>query len=332
MKICIITCQNAVNHGARLQCYALSHWLQKQGHEVEVIDYRPSCSLDAKPWFWPGLSIKKWVKLFLYYPARKRNIERRKYFDAFSHKYIPLTKQEYNNIGDLRRNPPTADLFIAGSDQIWNTTLSNGSDPAYYLDFGSSDIRRESFAASFGTEELKHGTEEFVKTNLMRFDKITVREQSALNILKFLGFEGTVQEDPVFLLSATEWDEIADGIGSGEKYLLVYDFYVSEDIKFEAQKIAYSKNLKIYNISHKEFSYADKNFIYAGPETFVSLIKNATYVISNSFHGTAFAMIYGVPFKVFDRPDGLNIRMHDLLERHGYMNNHNIFTNLTNNE
>ncbi len=318
MKICTITCQNAANHGARLQCYALVHWLQKQGHEVEVIDYRPAATIDQKLWFWPGFSIKDWARLPLQYSFRKKNLTRRKYFDAFSHKYIPLTKHIYYNIEDLRDNPPVADIYIAGSDQIWNTTFSNGLDPAYYLDFGPINIRRESFAASFATENLRPGTETFVKENLRRFNKITVREQSALRILRSLGFEGTLQEDPVFLLSASEWDEIADCTGCGEKYVLVYDFYLGDDIKIEAQRIANDRCLKIYNISHSNLSYADKNFVYAGPETFVSLIKNASYVISNSFHGTAFAMIYGVPFKVLDRPDGLNIRMHDLLERHGF--------------
>jgi hypothetical protein len=264
------------------------------------------------------MSIKEWAKLFIYFPLRKKKLKRRKSFDEFSQKYIPLTEHVYYNIGDLRKNPPQADMYIAGSDQIWNTTLPNGLDPAYYLDFGSSDVRRESFAASFGTESLKPGSEMFVKENLKRFDKITIREQSALSILKSLGLEGTLQEDPVFLLSASDWDKIADGTGVGEKYVLVYDFYKSNDIKLEAQKIAQAENLKIYNISHSKFSYADKNFIYSGPDTFVSLIKNASYVVSNSFHGTAFAMIYGVPFKVLDRQDGLNIRMHDLLKRHGY--------------
>lgn len=319
MKIGIITCQNATNHGARLQCYALVHWLHKQGHVIEVIDYRPSSSLDKQLWYCPGFSIKEWIKLFLHYPLRRSRIKRRLYFDAFSSKYIPLTKHIYYSIDDLRNNPPIADMYIAGSDQIWNTTLSNGLDPAYYLDFGSVDIRRESFSASFATGNLKPGTESFVKEQLKRFDKITVREQSALSILKSLGFEGSQQEDPVFLLSTSEWDEIVDGTGAGEKYVLVYDFCHDKKIKEEALRISKEKGLKIISICHSNLSYADKNYMYAGPETFVSLIKNASFVISNSFHGTAFAMIYGVPFKVLDRPDGLNIRMHDLLERHGYI-------------
>lgn len=315
MKICTITCQNADNHGARLQCYALVKHLQKQGHEVEVIDYRPYYMRDPRLWYWPGNSIKGWAKLFLQIPFRMRNVRRHRCFDEFSKKYIPLTRI-YNNIEELRQNPPVADMYIAGSDQIWNTTFPNGTDPGYYLDFGSEEIRRESFAASFATREIVPSAREFVKENLKRFDKITVREQSALKILEDLGCHGTLQEDPVFLLSAEEWNEIADGTGDGEQYVLVYDFYADEKIMQVAQSIAAEKGCKIYAICPMKLSYADKNFVYSGPETFVSLIKNASCVVSNSFHGTVFAMIYHVPFKVVDRPDGLNVRMHDLLERH----------------
>ncbi|NLG04142.1 MAG: polysaccharide pyruvyl transferase family protein, partial [Clostridia bacterium] len=251
---------------------------------------------------------------FLDIPCRVRSVRRHNIFNNFSNKYIPLTRTYYS-INELRKNPPDADMYIAGSDQIWNTTFRNGTDSAYYLDFGLKDTRRESFAASFATEHLVPSAYEFVKENLKRFDKITVREQSALKILEELGFQGTLQDDPVFLLSTEEWDDIADGTGAGEKYVLVYDFYADLQIQKKAQSIAKDGNCKIYAICHNKLSYADKNFVYSGPETFVSLIKHASHVVSNSFHGTVFAMIYHVPFTVTDRPDGLNIRMHDLLER-----------------
>lgn len=316
MKICTITCQNANNHGARLQCYALVKYLQKQGHEVEVIDYRPDYMRGAQSLlYWPGSSLKEWVKLIVRFPDRLRELRRQSFFELFSQRYIPRTRI-YWNIDELRQNPPEADLYLAGSDQIWNTTFRNGTDPGYFLDFGPAKVRRESFAASFATEKLVPSSVDFVKENLKRFDKITVREQSALKILNDIGFKGELQEDPVFLLSKDQWDEVADGTGAGEKYILVYDFYLGEDIKQKAQKIAKEHGLKIYAICSKSLRYADKNFVYSGPETFVSLIKYASYVISNSFHGTVFAMIYGVPFCMVDRPDGLNVRMHDLLERH----------------
>lgn len=315
MRICTITCQNADNHGARLQCYALVRYLQKQGHSVSVIDYRPFHMRSPRLWYWPGFSMREWVKFFLRIPYRMRNVRRQRCFDEFSKRYIPLTRV-YNSIEELREDPPVADMYIAGSDQIWNTTFPNGTDPGYYLDFGREDVRRESFAASFATSEIVPSARDFVKENLKRFDKITVREQSALKILEDLGYHGTMQEDPVFLLSAEEWNEIADGTGKGEKYVLVYDFYADESIKTAAMTIAQEKQCAIYAIGPMKLPYAEKNFVYSNPETFVSLIKNATYVVSNSFHGTVFAMIYHIPFKVLDRPDGLNVRMHDLLERY----------------
>lgn len=319
MKICTITCQNADNHGARLQCYALVKHLQKQGHTVEVIDYRPDYMRDPELWYWPGFSLKQWAKLFLQFSYRRRCVLRHQCFEKFSKKYIPLTRI-YNSIDELRQDPPEADMYIAGSDQIWNTTFSNGTDPGYYLDFGEKSVRRESFAASFATEDIVPSARDFVKENLKRFDKITVREQSALKILENLGYQGSLQDDPVFLLSAQEWNEIADGTGEGENYVLVYDFYNDDNIKQEALRIAQERDLNIYAVCSMKLSYADKNYVYSGPETFVSLIKNASCVVSNSFHGTVFAMIYRVPFKVIDRPDGLNVRMHDLLERYNTRN------------
>ena len=319
MRICTITCQNADNHGARLQCYALVRYFQKQGHDVQVIDYRPDYMRGPRLWYWPGASIKRWAKLFLQIPDRIRAVRRHQCFEKFSKKYIPLTRI-YNSIDELRQDPPEADMYIAGSDQIWNTTFPNGTDPGYYLDFGGKSVRRESFAASFATEDIVPSARDFVKDNLKRFDKITVREQSALKILENLGYQGSLQDDPVLLLSAQEWNEIADGTGEGENYVLVYDFYNDDNIKQEALRIAQERDLNIYAVCPMKLSYADKNYVYSGPETFVSLIKNASCVVSNSFHGTVFAMIYRVPFKVIDRPDGLNVRMHDLLERYNTRN------------
>lgn len=319
MRIKTITCQNANNHGARLQCYALQKWLEMQGHEVEVIDYRPDYMRGETPLLYFPKNLKDFIKLFVYLPSRIRARKRHLAFEAFSQKWIHRTRI-YNSIEELRNDPPLADMYLAGSDQIWNTTFRNGTDPGYYLDFGPASVRRESFAASFAITEIDESKKSWVKEKLKRFDRITVREQSALKILNDLGYEGELQDDPVFLLSAEQWDEVADGAGEGEKYVLVYDFYLGDDIKRKAQEIAKERGLKIYAICSSPLSYADENFVYSGPETFVSLIKNASYVVSNSFHGTVFAMIYNVPFCVLNRPDGLNVRMRDLLERKGMLN------------
>lgn len=314
MKICTITCQHAYNYGARLQTYALAHYLQQKGHEVEVIDYRPDYMRgDVNVWFWAGLSLKQWGKLFLQLPARIRAKRRQPYFDKFSKEYIPLTKRIYWTFDELRADAPKADVYIAGSDQIWNTEFRNGTDPGYYLDFGDKKVRRISYAASFATEDILPSAREFVKANLARFDAISVREHSALNILDALGYKGEEVVDPVFLLSKDEWEKMADDTGQGERYVLVYDFLCSPLIRQEAERIAREKNLKIYSIGYKRLRYCNKSFVYAGPQTFLGLIHHASHIVSNSFHGTTFAMILGIPYSVINREDGLNVRMRDLV-------------------
>ena len=321
MKICTITCQNADNHGARLQCFALAYWLKKNGHDVIVIYYRPVYMRGPRLWYIP-IGLKSFVKFFLRFFERIRLQKRHKIFSAFSAQFIPLTRTYYC-IDELRQNPPEADLYIAGSDQIWNPTFRNGTDPAYYLDFGAEGVRRESFAASFAVSiisDLKKKA--WISDRLRRFDKITVRAQSALTILKELGSNGELQEDPVFLLSAEEWnmalslDEEWHRFNvTNERYVLVYDFFLSDAIKEAAINYRRKHQCKIYSVCHENLTYADKNFIYASPVDFVNLVRHASCVISNSFHGTCFAMIFNVPYVIVDRPDGLNERMRDLLQR-----------------
>lgn len=317
MKICTITCHNALNYGARLQAYALVSYLRKQGHDVEVIDYRPDyMTFREKVWYWPGFSLKKWAKLFLQLRQRKDTCHRHSCFEDFSNKYIPCTKITYCNIEDLRQNPPIADVYIAGSDQIWNTSFRNGMDAAYYLDFGDKRTKRISYAASFATTVLADGTESFVKEHLSLFNEISVREESGVHILSSLGYQSKLVIDPVFLLSAEEWDDSIGCEDRNEQYVLVYDFMGSDTIKQLAKRLAKLFGCKIYSIGARRFGYAHKNFTQSAPQIFVELIRNARCVLSNSFHGTAFAMIHHRDFFVVEREDGLNDRMSDLLMRY----------------
>ena len=210
------------------------------------------------------------------------------------------------------------DLFICGSDQIWNTTFKNGTDPSFYLDFGSDTTKRISYAASFATSSLKEGTESFVKSKICRLDAVSVREPSGVQLAETLGCEATLVCDPVFLVDADKWaTDIASKDGENEKYVLVYDFECSEEIRKVAEKIAKDKGLKIYSVGPFHLAYADKCYINNGPDTFVALVKNATCVVSNSFHATAFSFIFNKNMFVVKRSDGLNTRMQDLLGRYG---------------
>ncbi len=327
MNICTITCQNADNHGARLQAYALAEYLRQQGHEPQVIDYRPAyMTYRGKMWWWPGRSLRDWGKLLLQVDERRRDLQRHHAFVDFSNRYIPLTPYIYNSVADLQAHAPEAELYICGSDQIWNTTFPNGTDPAYYLDFGKAKTRRISYAASFATDALVAGTEQFVSEHLARLDAISVRERSALSILEGLHLQGTHVLDPVFLLSSRYWTEMAErwvgehGMAAtieGKRYILVHDFMRDPTIKAVAKRLARLTGAEIWQVSPRPLHYGKRFFRTTGPEQFLWLIRHAACVVSNSFHVTAFSLLFQRDVFVVNRGDGLNNRMADVLQRFG---------------
>lgn len=322
MRIKTITCHDVYNLGASLQAYALQRFLQEHGHDVEIIDYKPRY-LSGHFGLWcvsnPVFN-KPFIKqlyLCAKLPGRLLSLRRKKVFDRFTAKYLNLTEKRYCNVEELQDAPPVADLYIAGSDQIWNTQFPNGNDAAFYLDFGNA--RKISYAASFATSQLKESSRVFVQNKLKNLDAISVRERSGLKILESIGFEGVQVVDPVFLISKKGWDDIAGHSGENERYILVYDFEKHGIIGVIAKRLSKILKCKIYSVGSFRMPYAHRNFVNAGPKSFVALIKNAQCVLSNSFHASAFALIYNKDFFVAERKDGLNQRMRDLLDRYGIL-------------
>lgn len=324
MKIKTITCHDVYNSGASLQAFALQHYLESRGHDVQIIDYKPNyLSNHFNLWAInpkynkPLLREAYWMAKL---PNRIKARARKKPFDQFTHRYLHLTRR-YSSVEELQQDPPEADVYIAGSDQIWNTTLNNGTDAAFYLDFGSA--RKISYAASFATPALREGTENFVKHKLKNFNAISVRENSGIGLLKSLGYTGGQVADPVFLLGKKGWDELLNNnqLDSQpelkEPYVLIYNFEPKGPISIVADRLARLIKCKIYSVGPYAMPYAQKNFVNNGPLDFVALIKGAQCVVSNSFHATAFALIYSRDTFVVNRQDGLNQRMKDLLEDYG---------------
>ena len=322
MIIRTITCHHSFNHGAMLQAYALLTYLKSLGHDAKVIDYRPPympsllIDFDWVPSEYNYIGIKQLYRV-LKLPYLKLEQKRRNALERFFNDYISITDTAYHSIAELKNNPPKAELYIAGSDQIWNTTFKNGLDPAFYLDFGSPE-RKISYAASFATSKLETGIEPFVKNQLGNLDSISVREASGKKLLSELGYDGTIVVDPIFLLTREQWDMFDNTPQVDERYILIYDFEKKgSPIETIAKRLARLADCSVYSVSPFKRCYADKCFVDVGPDVFVSLVKHAQCVISNSFHGTAFSIIYGVPFFVVNRKDGLNVRMKDLLCHYG---------------
>lgn len=319
MKVATITCHNVYNHGASLQAHALASYLRSLGHQVEVIDYRPRYQNGMFDYFHVpdsyrrrGLSLPYIIAKL---PDRLRFRPLRKSFDGFVKRYIPLTRRRYRDINDLRRRPPEADVYIAGSDQIWNTYFPTGCDSAFYLDFGPDSVTRVAYGPSFSYPRVNPTEEEAVKNRLARFDSLSVRESSGLDVLQSLGYKGIKVCDPVFLPGRGHWDTVKSDLGRGHRYLLVHDFEYSARFRDIAERIARERGLEIWSTAHH--GYASQNFPLANPADFVSLIANAGAVVSNSFHATAFSVIYERDFYVVGRSDGLNDRMTDFLDTLG---------------
>lgn len=319
MQIKTITCHDVYNHGASLQAYALQTYLESMGHSAEIIDYKPDY-LSGHYRLWTvdnPIFDKPFIKqlyLLAKLPERLISLKRKSLFDEFTTKYLKLTSHRYNSNEELKENPPQADVYIAGSDQIWNTLFQNGRDSAFYLDFAPKISKRISYAASFATEDIDKAYIPFVKKMLQNFDKISVRERCALPLLSSLGrADGVAVCDPVFLLNRKHWEGLLPKGQKTGRYLLVYDTEKSDIVKSVAQRIAKAKKLKIYNVSAFRIGYADQDLWASSPLDFVQLIRDAEYVVSNSFHATAFSMIFERNFCVINRSEHINERMKGLL-------------------
>lgn len=340
MKIKTITCQHVYNYGASLQAYALQHFLELMGHEVEIIDFNPWFHCDRYNPFWmPKNAIGRaaaiirilpflrflWCPLAAFRRGMFKTWGRKAAFDAFENEYYHLTPIKYYSSEELRKNAPQADVYVAGSDQIWNTFSENGKEPAYYLDFGDENVKRISYAASLATSTIKEECKDFVKEKVNRFSSVSVREATGAKLLAELGINDvSVVLDPVFLLDKNEWRKLSAkgnlyGLAPGS-YLLVYDFLGNDDnMSSFVKEFAKDKSLKVVSINDfSERDYVDININNAGPLEFLALIDNAACVIASSFHATAFSVILEKEFYTFNLKGYNNSsRMQDFLSSIG---------------
>ena len=201
------------------------------------------------------------------------------------------------------------DIIICGSDQIWNLGCS-GNDYNYFLDFVADDVIKISYAASLGLHEFSEQEEHALYPILNKFKYISIREKNSLKNMKFISKHIDVVPDPVFLLEKEEWDEITpDRIVKGD-YVLVYLIQEDVNVMNEARLYAKANNLRL--ISNK----TSLNFmLHNSPEQFLSWIKHADCIFTNSFHGTALSLIFNKNFKadIQLRGNKINNRINDLL-------------------
>ena len=314
MNIKIVTFHFTRNYGATLQAYALNAYLKSFGHNVEVIDYVPNKISKEYSLLNLNGGIGGWLKSIIKLPFL---VVRNFMFHSFFRKNVNLTKERFYTLNDLKDSDLKADAFIVGSDQVWNSDITGGIDPVYYLDFVISGLKI-SYAASFGKSSVTESDLVCAAKYLEHFSSISVREESAINYLRnYINVRNISHVlDPVFLLEKEHYLALFNNVDNLQDYLFVYDVYENSKIFHVAKEIAEKKSLKITAIAraHTPRSDVDKLIYFCGPGTFLKLISNAKYVVTNSFHGTCLSIIMNKDFNVVPN-DSLNERMIDILEK-----------------
>ena len=301
MKIGIVSIHYAHNYGSALQAYALQKVLENYSKSVEIIDYRPKYFRRMYKIF--SLSIYKeysgflnkmvhlgWRVVFL--PQR---INKARKFSRFMRDHFRLTDKKYLSEKDINRGSFDYDVVFVGSDQVWNTDITNGYDGVFFLDFLTSKTYKASYAASIAKETVDKRYRNRMIESLSSFDKISVREEEGKELLsQLLNKKIEVSIDPTLLLDSTEWDKIAQNSTSkvGGDYIFVYILQDNPEIVKIINYLSEKCHLPVVSIGKKKRFRGEKVYRSAGPEDFVNLIKGARYVVTNSFHGTAFSVIY----------------------------------------
>lgn len=311
-KVYVITFQKALNYGAALQAYALAKYLRSSNFEVEIINYAPTYFL-----------------LQTYRPAKgiKKSFDKLKKilaFSAFSSKHLPLTKNIYFTSKSITKISD-GDAFICGSDQIWNYRLTGGKfDKAFFLDFVPADSRRIAYAASAGSIRVHDHISE-VKELTSKFHAIGAREETLASDLEGMidNTRLTVVVDPSLLIK--DYVDVFDQRRIPvTKYILSYVVGSGEMLDKYEQAVTELKkttDIPVIHIGAKHVNSADINILDVSPGEWVSFIKNSEFVITNSFHGTAFSINFEKQFIFIPHiVENLNARQTTLLARVGLMN------------
>lgn len=318
-KIGIITFHRAINYGAVLQAYALQKHLLNLGYEVFEIDYVPRNEIDK----YKSFSIKriKTPRKFLAdLKNLSKNICKNKKFNLFLKNNMILTSEKYNE-KTLFENYHKFDVLITGSDQVWNYELLNGVDKAYFLNFGDSSLKRISYAASIGKNEIENEYISEFKSAISVLDYISVREKTAQELLEKMNISNVnVVCDPVFLLDKDTWSKVLPKPKNNGKYILSYMLSKSDEYCRMVEELAKKTKLKIIHFeSRSHYECENESSYTSDPFEFVNLIKNAEYVITTSFHATAFSIIFEKDFYVYPYNKTAS-RVTDLLKKLGLSN------------
>ena len=320
MKIGILTFHSAINYGAVLQAYGLQEYLKSLGHEVYIIDYRPQYLKDPYQLFqWKFKvedsfmsNLKSLIRESLVMPIR---IVRKSKFQQFINQYL--------NIYSWKDNLNVFDAFIFGSDQIWNPKITKGLDDIFLGKFKEAKGKKLiAYAASVGAvQNLSQNEFEKLTFYLNGFNRIGLREKTLYEKISKVNCNVFITIDPVLLAGKDIFQKIAVDVKNERPYLLLFTLGRDEYAVKEAYKIAEQKSLDVIEIiSSKESLYNRNIKQMLSPTEFLGYVKMAAYVVTSSFHGTVFSILFHKNFNVIGSDKIHGERIIQLLNSIGLLN------------
>lgn len=325
----IITIHKIYNYGSVLQAYALQEVCENLGFKVEIIDYtfpndfQKSSTIDIKEKGKESHANEpKWIKTLF----AKSLMRQHKKISNFVSSKLHLSNRTYNHPDELKNTPPVYDVYVSGSDQLWNPRFCKG-DPSFLLHFAPDTSLKISYAASIGANIIPDSLKTYYTSLLSRYNRISIREASGQKLICNLADKKvSVVLDPTLLLNRDQWNHIAckDRI-IHKKYILCYFLNYSFDafpyVNNLVKEIQRQTGYEIVHVARPPHVLEFCNTYYkigASPEEFLSLIRDAEIVLTTSFHGTAFAVNFGRPlFTVVESKNSGDSRQVDLMKQLG---------------
>ena len=337
MKILLSTIVDNTNIGTYLQIFATVRKLEIRGHDVTVLNYVRDYLFGRQ------YALNLWKNrpflirhiLSFAYAIRNKFVKNqtKQYLNRTG---IKLTKR-YGSLDEIKKHQLDFDLFVSGSDQIWNCTHNNGLDEVFFLSFTNG--KKVAYAASIGTDNIPPEFISRFKKLLYDYRCISVREDIGVEMLNRIGIKDVINVlDPTLLLKQNEWISSVptSSFTKTENYLLIYTVeQKNQELLYAvADKISKNLNLKVYQISssyiRNKNTIVNSYFETATPELFIQLFYNASYTIVSSFHGTAFSINFGKQF-ITVSPDRFSSRVLSLLRLFNIENRYvNNFQNIPN--
>ena len=289
LRVGILTFHRADNYGAVLQALALQEAINQLGAEGLIVDYYPHY-MRISNYMISTQTVGMFLRSVRNFPSKyKRHCA----FNKFRKNWLNIIGNNLDNF-QIESVSDMVDMLALGSDQIWNPNITNGVDPVYYGKIGEKSMKAFSYAASVGVSALTDDEKNIISKYASDLNRISVRELEVLELLKLPN--GTVVCDPVLLHANDFWRNKLKLSTIHEKYILIYALTGYKETYDMARLLEKETGLRVIEIrntmSYKKEIPGEKILRSISPEEFVELFDNATYVITDSFHGTAFSIIF----------------------------------------